>query len=76
MDDFLESFKITDEAIEHTTCIKETLQKGGFNLTKIFCNDSSFSLIKKTEGGKALTQRIRGKMWNVKTTPSYLGNPI
>ena len=53
MDDFLQSFETTAEAIEQTTCIKETLKKGGFNLTKFFSNDSSFPLIDDTEEDKA-----------------------
>ena len=76
MDDFLQSFKTKYKAIEQTTCIKETLQNEGFNLTKLFSNGSSFPFTDKAEGDKALTQQILGQMLNVKTAPSYLRNPI
>ena len=75
MDDFLQSFETTDEAIEQTTCIKETLKKGGFNLTKFFSNDSSFPLIDDTEGDKALTQRVLGQTWDVKNDTFIFRKP-
>ena len=64
VDDFLESFKTTDEAIEQT-CIKNTTKKR-IQLTKLFSNDSSFPLIEKAEGDKALTQQFLGQTWDVK----------
>ena len=75
MDDFLQSFETTDEPIEQTTCIKETLKKGGFNLTKFFSNDSSFPLIDDTEGDTALTQRILRQTWDVKNDPFLFRKP-
>ena len=60
LDDFLQSFETTDEAIQQTTCIKETFKKGGFNLTKFFRNVSSFPLIDGAEGDTALTQQSSG----------------
>ena len=66
MDDFLQSFKTKNEGIEQTTCIKETLKKEGFNLTKFLSNDSSFPLIDNTEGCTAITQRLLGQTWDVR----------
>ncbi|XP_075265931.1 uncharacterized protein LOC142358417 [Convolutriloba macropyga] len=65
MDDFLQSFKTTEDAIKLTTCIKETLTKGGFNLTKFISNDSSFPLNDSSEEHKTSTQRVLGQTWDV-----------
>ena len=69
MNEFLQSFQTTEEAIEQTTCIKETLKKE--DSTKLFSNESSFPLIDNTERFTELTQRFLGYF-----TPSYLGNPF
>ena len=72
VDGFLQT---TDKAIEQTTCIKETLQKEGFNLKKFFSNDLSFRFIEKAEVDKALTQRIVGETWDVKNDSFVIKKP-
>ena len=67
MDDYLQSFKTTENAAITTTEVKDTLQKGGFKLTKFFSNDSN--IVMKITGENADTateQRISGQMWNAK----------
>ena len=76
MDDFLQSLQATEQAIDKTTCIKETLKKRGFNLTKFFSNDSSFPLIDNTERDTELTQRVLGQWWDVKNDTFIFRKPI
>ena len=67
MDDCLQSFKTTETAAITATEVKDTLQKGGFKLTKFFSNDPN--TVMKITGGNADTaieQRILGQMWNAK----------
>ena len=51
-------------------------KKGGFNLTKIFCNDSSFPLIDNTKRDTGLTQRVLGQKWDVKNDTLKFTKPI
>ena len=76
IDDFLQSCQTTEEAIEQTTCIKETLKKGGFNLKKFFSNDSSFPLIENTERDTELIQRNLEQKWDVKNDTFIFRKPI
>ena len=59
MDDYLQSFKTTETAAIKTTEVKDTLQKGGFKLTKFFSNDPN-TVIKITgeNADTATEQRI------------------
>ena len=67
MDDYLQSFNTTENAVITTTEVKDTLQKGGCKLTKFFSNDSN-TVIKITgeNADTAIEQRILGQMWNAK----------
>ena len=76
MDNFLQSFQTTEEATEQTTCIKETLKEGGFNLTKFFGNESSFPLIDNTERDTELTQRVLGQKWDFENDTFVFRKPI
>ena len=50
-------------------------EKGGFNLTKFFSNDSSFPLIENTERDTELTQRVLGQKWDVKNDTFIFRKP-
>ncbi|XP_075264848.1 uncharacterized protein LOC142357013, partial [Convolutriloba macropyga] len=67
MDDYLQSFNTTENAVITTTEVKDTLHKGGFKLTKFFSNDPN-TVMKITGENKdtAIEQRILGQMWNAK----------
>ena len=65
MDDYLQGFKTTEMAAITTTEVKDTLQKGGFKLTKFFSNDSNTVMkITGENADTAIEQRILGQMWN------------
>ena len=67
MDDFLQSFKTTETAAITTTEVKDTLQKGGFKLTKFFNNDQNTVMKITGENAEtAIEQRILGQIWNAK----------
>ena len=63
MDDYLQIFKTTENAAITTIEVKDTLQKGGFKLTKFFSNDPN-TVIKITgeNADTATEQRILGQM--------------
>ncbi|XP_075253255.1 uncharacterized protein LOC142345059 [Convolutriloba macropyga] len=67
MDDYLQSFKTTETAAITATEVKDTLQKGGFNLTKFFSNDPNTVMkITGENADTAIEQRILGQMWDAK----------
>ena len=67
IDDYLQSFKTTETAAITTTEVKDTLQKGGFKLTKYFSNDPNTVMKKTGENADTATeQHILGQMWNAK----------
>ena len=67
MDDYLQSFNTTENAVITTTEVKDTLHKGGVKLTKFFSNDPNTVMkITGENADTAVEQRILGQMWNAK----------
>ena len=65
MDDYLQSFRTTENAAITKTELKDTLQKGGFRLAKFFSNDLSKVMKKTRENADTVKeQRILRQMWN------------
>ena len=76
MDDYLQSFRTTETAAITATEVKDTLQKGGFKLAKIFSTDPNTVMkITGENADTAIEERVLGQTWNGKEDIFILKRP-